>query len=122
MTTITTERLEQLRLFAKLERDTILEHMMRDGRDPAEAVAEVPSVDEFVVTALRDEMLEERGRLAEYSLARLAGRGTGPDAAEHRRNADRAEFELLREIAAGTPELTPAVWCLTGALRVGGTE
>lgn len=118
MIAVTSERLEHLRMFAKLERDTILEHMMRDGRDPAEAVAEVPGVDEFVVTALRDEMLEDRGRLAEYSMTRLAARGSGPDAAEHRRNADRAEFALLREIAEQVPELTAAVWRLSGSLDV----
>ena len=45
-------------------------------------------------------------------------RGSGPDAAEHRRNADRAEFALLREIAEQVPELTAAVWRLSGSLDV----
>lgn len=115
---MTTERLQRLRSEARLERDTILEHRMRDGEDPAVAVAEVPDVDELVVLALRDEMLEDRGRLAEFGLARLAARSGGPDAREHRRNADRVEFELLREIAAGVPELTVAVWRVSHDLDV----
>lgn len=126
MIAVTAERLEQLRLFARIERDTILEHMMRDGRDPADAVVEVPSVDEFVVTALRDDLLEERGQLAEFALARLAGRASGDSAVSelsaeaHRRDADLVEFALLREIAVLAPELTPAVWSLSGKLYVGG--
>jgi hypothetical protein len=115
---MTTERLQRLRSDARLERDTILEHRMRDGEDPATAVAEVPVVDELVVLALRDEMLEDRGQLAEFGLARLAARSGGPDAREHRRNADRVEFELLREIAAAAPMLTVAVWRAGSGLDV----
>lgn len=116
--TMTTARLQRMRADARIERDTILEHLMREGEDPADAVAEVPSIDEFVVMALRDEMLEDRGQLAEFSLARLASRSSGADASAHRRNADRVEFELLREIAAATPELTRAVWSVSGRLAV----
>ncbi|WP_053384225.1 hypothetical protein [Leucobacter celer] len=115
---MTTERLQRLRSDARLERDTILEHRMRDGEDPATAVAEVPEVDELVVLALRDEMLEDRGQLAEFGLARLAALSGGPDAHEHRRNADRVEFELLREIAAEVPQLTVAVWRVSHRLDV----
>ncbi|WP_053354056.1 hypothetical protein [Leucobacter musarum] len=120
MTTLhlTTERLVQLRSDARLERQTILEHRVRDGEDPAEAFAEVPDVDDFVVLALRDEMLEERGLLAEFGLARLAARAGGADAEIHRRNADRVEFELLREIALSAPPLTVAVWRAGQELRV----
>lgn len=110
MLPITAERLEQLRGFARIERDTILERRAREGVDPAVAVEDIPDVDDFVVSELRTELLEESGRLAEFGLARLAARAGGPDADEHRRNADRVEFELLREIAAASPELTVAVW------------
>ncbi|GAB2561933.1 hypothetical protein [Leucobacter ruminantium] len=115
---MTTARLQQLRANARLERDVLLEHRMRDGQDPAIAISEVPDVDELVVLSLRDEMLEDRGQLAEFSLARLAARSAGPDADEHRRNADRAEFELLREIAAQVPELTRGVWAAAARLEV----
>ena len=117
---LTTERLIRLRADARLERDTILEHRVRSGEDPAAAYAEVPEVDEFVVLALRDELLEDRGQLAEFGLARLAARAGGSDAAEHRRNADRVEFELLREIAASVPQLTVAVWRVSHRLDVPG--
>lgn len=115
---VTTEQLLRMRADARIERDALLEHRMRDGQDPAVAIAETPEVDEFVVHALRDEMLEDRGQLAEFALARLAARSTAPDAEEHRRTADRVEFDLLREIAAEVPELTPAVWAAARHLEV----
>ncbi|WP_255572614.1 hypothetical protein [Leucobacter tenebrionis] len=116
---MTTERLVQLRAEARVERDTMMEHRVRDGEDPATAYAEVPEIDDLVVLALRDEMLEDRGQLAEFGLARLAARSGGPDAQEHRLNADRVEFELLREIAAAAPPLTVAVWRASHDLQVG---
>lgn len=115
---MTTERLQRLRSDARVERETMMEHRVRDGEDPAIAYAEVPEVDDLVVLALRDEMLEDRGRLAEFGLARLAALSGGPDAREHRRNADRVEFELLREIAATVPQLTVAVWRVSSRLDV----
>lgn len=116
--TMSTDRLQRLRQSARIERDTILEHRMRDGEDPATAIAEVPEVDDFVVLALRDELLEDRGQLAEFALARLAQRTGGPDSDAHRRNADRVEFELLREIAEGAPVLTVAVWRVADRLDI----
>ena len=107
---MTTDRLQRLRADARLERSTMLESRVRGGQDPATAYAEVPEVDDLVVRELRDELLEHRGRLAEFGLARLAARSGGPDAEVHRRNADRVEFELLREIADSVPQLTAAVW------------
>lgn len=104
------ERLQRLRADARLERETALEARVRGGQDPSIAFDEVPGIDELVVSELRTERLEERGQLAEYALARLAARAGGPDAAEHARNADRVEFEILREIAHEFPELTVAVW------------
>ena len=117
---LSTERLLQLRADARLERETILEYRVRGGQDPAVAYEEVPALDDFVVAALRDEMLEDRGQLAEYGLARLAGRSSAADAAIHQANADRVEFELLREIAAGVPELAVAVWRAAGKLDLEG--
>ena len=119
MLIMTTDRLQRLRADARLERETMLEHRVRDGEDPATAYAEVPEVDDLVVRELRDELLEERGRLAEFSLARLAALSGGADAEEHRRNADRVEFELLREIADAAPQLTVAVWRRSAALAPG---
>lgn len=115
---LTAARLPALRDDARLERDTELERRVRGGEDPATATAEVPEVDELVVLALRDELLEDRGLLAEFGLARLAARSGSDDADAHRSNADRVEFGLLREIAASVPELTVAVWRLAAALRV----
>lgn len=108
--TSASDRLLQLRAFARLERETAMETRVRGGQDPATASEEVPGIDELVVFSLREERLEERGQLAEYALARLAARAGGPDAAEHTRNADRVEFEILRDIAQEYPELTVAVW------------
>lgn len=116
---LTSERLTRLRADAKLERETMLEHRVRDGQDPAIAYIEVPEVDELVVLMLRDELLEDRGQLAEFGLARLAARSGATDAPEHQRNADRVEFELLREIAASAPELTVAVWRIGERLDLG---
>lgn len=115
---VTTARLQRMRADARIERDSLLERSSRLGEDPASSVAEMPSVDEFVVHALRDELLEKRGRLAEFGLARLAAHGPGRDAADHRRDADRVEFELLREIAADVPQLTVAVWAVASRLEV----
>jgi len=117
---MTTDRLQRLRADALLERRTMLESRVRGGQDPATAYAEVPEVDDLVVRELRDELLEDRGRLAEFGLARLAARSGGADADEHRRNADRVEFELLREIAEAVPQLTAAVWRAGAELRPEG--
>ena len=119
---LTDERLAQLRSFARIERDAILEHEGRLGEDPLTTLIDIPSVDEFVVRELENELLEERGQLAEFALARLAGRGSADDAAEHRANADRVEFTLLREIAEGCPELTVAVWSVVGRLQGAGPQ
>lgn len=117
---VTTARLLRLRADARLERETILEHRVRDGEDPATAYEETPEIDEFVVISLRDELLEDRGQLAEFGLARLAALSGGPDAIEHQRTTDRVEFDLLRDIAAAVPELTVAVWRVGNRLNVAG--
>jgi hypothetical protein len=114
---VTGERLEQLRDFARIERTAVLEYYGRRGEDPLTTLADLPSVDELVVRELRDELLADRGQLAEFSMTRLAAQGNGEDAAEHRKNADRVEFELLREIATDNPELTVAAWAAAGRLE-----
>lgn len=114
MISVTSERLARLRADARLERETTLERLVRAGQDPAVAVAEAPEIDEIVVEVLRDELLEARGQLVEFGLARLAARAGGTEAAAHRESADRVEFALLREIAEAAPELTVAVWALAG--------
>lgn len=116
--TLTSERLERLRHFAHIERSAVLEQKGREGEDPLTTLSNIPSVDEFVVNELRLQMLEDRGTLAEFALARLAGRGTGEDADTHRRNADQAEFDLLREIATEYPDLATAVWKISDLLDV----
>lgn len=95
---------------------------MRSGHDPATAYAETPEVDDFVVIAIRDELLEDRGKLAEFGLARLATRAGGTDAHEHQLTTDRIEFDILREIAAALPELTVAVWRLSHRLNIPGPD
>lgn len=127
---LTTDRLIKLRADAHLERRTILEYRVRRGEDPATAYADTPEIDDFVVAALRDELLEQRGKLAEFELTRLAAQTDTDDAKIHRANADRVEFELLREIAEMVPQLTQAVWRAAarldlpplGTLASGSTE
>ncbi|MGK0722239.1 hypothetical protein [Leucobacter sp. W1478] len=119
---VTTEHIEQLRAFARIERDAILEREGRNGEDPLLTLIDIPSVDEFVVRELENEMLEERGQLAEFAMARLAGRGTADDAPAHRTNADQLEFALLREIAESCPDLTIAVWQVAGRLQGGASD
>lgn len=111
------EHVEQLRRFARIEREAVMELRGRAGEDPLVTLAELPSVDELVVRELRDEMLETRGQLAEFMMARLAASGSGDDATEHQLNTDRVEFELLAEIAEAYPELSVAAWSVAGTLR-----
>lgn len=114
--TVTEARIEELREYARIERTAMLESRGRLGEDPLATLAELPSVDELVVRELRDEMLEARGQLAEFAMARIAARGDNAEASIHRDNANRVEFELLREIARDNPELTVAAW--TAASRL----
>jgi hypothetical protein len=113
---ITSERIAELRRFAQIERTAVMELRGREGEDPLTTLVDLPSVDVLVVRELCHEILEERGLLAEFSLARLAGRGSGDDAAEHQHNADQLEFEVLREISNDIPELTVAAWEAAGKL------
>lgn len=114
---ITDQRLTELRTFARIERTALMERQGRRGEDPLLTLESLPSIDEFVVRELRDEMLETRGQLAEFAMARLIAQGEGDEAAIHRENVDDVEFGLLREIAEHTPELTVAVWAAAGRLN-----
>lgn len=109
-------RIEELREHARIERTSILESRGRQGEDPLATLSDLPSIDELVVRELRDDILETRGQLAEFAMARIAAQGTSAEAAVHRENADRVEFELLREIAQHNPELTIAAWNAAGRL------
>jgi hypothetical protein len=119
---LTTQRLIELRADARLERTTMMETRGRLGEDPADSIEKMPSIDALVVERVRDDFLEERGQLAEFKITRMLGRVPGPEGEAHAHNADRAEFEIFREIALNCPPLTRAVWELAGALRVAGAD
>lgn len=112
---VSSGRIEELREFARIERNALMERGGRHGEDPLSTLSELPSVDELVVRELRDEMLAQRGQLAEFAMAQAIARGEGSEAEAHRRNVGAVEFELLREIATNNPELTVAAWALAGA-------
>ncbi|MCW4457326.1 hypothetical protein [Microbacterium sp. MPKO10] len=110
------ESLARLRADARLELDVLIEHHSRDGEDPWEFLQHLPTVDQLVVRALRDEELDRTGKTAEFLLARLGEQTQRPDAARLRAEADRLEYTILRDIAHQHPELTRAVWTLAGSL------
>ncbi|MFC4223986.1 hypothetical protein [Lysinibacter cavernae] len=111
-----TDTIDYLRDNARLEREVMVEHHARDGEDPAEFIADMPSVDELVVTALLADGMHASGVAAEHGMARLAGKSSIQDALEHRQNADRLERTMLHEIAMEHPELSTAVWAMLGRL------
>lgn len=119
---ISTQRLIELRSDARLERITTMETRGRFGEDPAESLERMPSIDAMVVMMLSDELFEQQGRLAEFKITRMMGRVPGAEGEAHARNADRAEFEVLREIALSCPPLTRAVWELAGHLQLVGEQ
>ncbi|QPZ38526.1 hypothetical protein [Paramicrobacterium chengjingii] len=110
------ESLARLRADARLELDVLIEHRSRDGQDPWDFLQFLPTVDQLVVRALRDDELDRTGKTAEFLLARLGEKTQRPDAARLRIEADRLEYGILREIAHRHPELTQAVWTLAGDL------
>ncbi|GAB2528898.1 hypothetical protein [Paramicrobacterium agarici] len=110
------DSLARLRADARLELDVLIEHRSRDGEDPWEFLQFLPTVDQLVVTALRDEELDRLGKTAEFLLARLGQKTGRSDAARLRSEADRLEYGILRDIAHRHPELTRAVWTLAGDL------
>ncbi|MBC9927550.1 MULTISPECIES: hypothetical protein [unclassified Leucobacter] len=119
---LTTQRLLELRADARLERTTMMETRGRHGEDPAVSMEQMSSIDGIVVLNLRDELLEQDGKLAEFNITRLMGRVPGPDGEKYAHMADQVEFEILREIALDCPPLTQAVWELAGRLRVVGAQ
>lgn len=102
MTEATT--LDRLRQDARDELAALIELRCRLGEDPWSFLPELPSVDEQVVATLR----EERLHTERWSHARA--RAHHP-AARHG-EAERFEFDILRDIALDHPELSTAVWAL----------
>ncbi len=89
----TEERIEELRDNARIERTAKMEARGRAGEDPLATLTDLPSIDEYVVRELRDEMLEARGQLAEFAMARLIAQGDGAEAEIHRENSDLTGFK-----------------------------
>jgi len=102
MTEATT--LDRLRQDARDELAALIELRCRLGEDPWSFLPELPSVDEQVVATLREDRLHS----ARWSIARA--RAHHP-AARHG-DAERFEFEILRDIAIDHPELSTAVWAM----------
>jgi hypothetical protein len=98
--------LERLRQDARDELAALIDLRCRLGEDPWVFLPELPSVDEQVVATLR----EERMHSEQWSPARA--RAYHPTAREG--DAERFEYELLREIALDHPELSSAVWSVLG--------
>lgn len=111
----------RMRESARDELDVLIEHRCRQGEDPWEFLPDMPTVDELVVLALRDDALDDRGLTAEYVLAGLAARSTRSDAHEHRRALDRIEAEIIRSIGIEHPALTRTVWTMLGRLEIDDT-
>ena len=106
-----------LRRLAATQRRSLVEHRVRRGEDPAEVFAELPEIDDYVLEMLRDEVLAERGLVAEYAMARHLQHDSRPDADELRRRADAVDAGIFRELGLAHPELIEAVWrALDGVL------
>jgi hypothetical protein len=98
--------LERLRQDARDELAAVIELRCRLGEDPWAFLPELPSVDEQVVSTLREE------RLHDEAWSSLRARAHHPAARPG--ELERFEFELLRGIALEHPELSTAVWSLIG--------
>jgi hypothetical protein len=102
MTEATT--LDRLRQDARDELAALIELRCRLGEDPWSFLPELPSVDEQVVATLREDRLNsERWGLARARAHHPAARNG---------DAERFEFDILRDIALDHPELSTAVWSL----------
>ena len=108
--------LAELRRYARYELDVLIEHRCRAGEDPYEFIHDLPTVDELVVFELRADALDARGMTAQDAMAKHAARSALPDAAMHRENIAKLEYDLLRGIALEHPDLTRTVWTLLGAV------
>jgi hypothetical protein len=102
MTEATT--LDRLRQDARDELAALIELRCRLGEDPWSFLPELPSVDEQVVATLR----EDRLLCDRWSIARARAHHPAARAGE----AERFEFDILRDIAIDHPELSTAVWAL----------
>jgi phage tail protein X len=108
--------LAELRRYARYELDVLIEHRCRAGEDPYDFIHDLPTVDELVVFELRADALEARGMAAQYAMAKHAAQSSLPDAAMHRQNIAKLEYDLLRGIALEHPDLTRTVWTLLGTV------
>ncbi|RLP75238.1 hypothetical protein D9V32_10080 [Mycetocola tolaasinivorans] len=106
----------RLRRDATLERAVLIENRARAGEDPHEFLSELPTIDELVVTELRNAEIDDRGLTAQYILARLAAGSSRPEAQLHAADANRVEREILRQIGLHHPELARTVWSMLGRL------
>ena len=88
--------LEVLRAEAADELATVVFERLRAGEDPWEFMQEIPSIDELVVLTLRAELIH---------------------ADNDRRPSVDVDYRMLRQIALGYPDLSPAVWSLLDAER-----
>ncbi|WP_030147589.1 hypothetical protein [Mycetocola saprophilus] len=113
----TANDLIRLRRDATLERAVLIEAHARAGEDPHDFIPTLPTIDELVVTELRNSEIDDRGLTAQYILARMAGSSSRPEAALHAADADRVEREILREIGLIHPELARTVWSMLGRLE-----
>ncbi|SJM50793.1 hypothetical protein [Gulosibacter sp. 10] len=115
--------LAELRELAQFERDSMIERRVREGADPAEVYAELPETEELLVLMLRDDELEARGQMAEYTLARMAQQTRQPNAETLGRLADGIDAGLYRGIARRYPQLSRTVWRMLGDVEpVGSLE
>lgn len=100
--------LDSLRAEARDELEAEIEQRCRRGEDPWQFIPELPSVDERVVTILRQDAI------ASPDLRQQRSRAYHPTARPGQ--AERFEFGLLRRIALQHPDLTRTVWQLLGRL------
>ncbi|WP_127794776.1 hypothetical protein [Agromyces sp. LHK192] len=96
--------LERLRQDARDELAALIELRCRLGEDPWVFLPDLPSVDEQVVATLRED------RLQDEHWSRARARAHHPTARQG--EAERFEFEILRDIAVDHPELSKAVWSM----------
>lgn len=87
--------LELLRAEAHDELDTVIMDRCRTGEDPWEFMADLPTVDELVVSLLRAEFIR-------------ADDGRPPGTVR--------DYRILRQIALDHPGLTETVWRMLGSI------
>ena len=101
--------LEVLRQEARDELAAAIEFRVRQGDDPWSFIPGLPSIDEQVVLALRDETIES------HRLGEARARAYHPTASTA--DAEAFEYGILRRIALDHPPLTRTVWSLLGRIN-----